>query len=342
MSNDSSEISRRQLVRIIGLGGAAALFFPGVSSLFAQTPAAAPISGDQAMQGAGFFTFPLGECRVSVVSDGGFVMKPHEVFPEVPQSELEETAKAAHISPDAYPGQVNTLLVRHNSDVILIDTGAGRLFGPTAGYLIANLARAGVKPEDVTHVVLSHAHPDHIGGLLTPDGKPRFPKAKVYVNRAEYEFWTGENPTMPGSLVAPEMLKMSIGAATAAFAGAKDQLQLVKPDDVVAGVVKLIDARGHTPGHVALQVGAAEGPHLLFLGDALFIPGLQFKHPEWHAAFDADPVLAASTRRKLLDMAAKDGDLASAAHAPFPSVGYIDSEADTYRWTPKPWTWMAD
>jgi glyoxylase-like metal-dependent hydrolase (beta-lactamase superfamily II) len=336
MRSDQSHLSRRNLFRSLAFGGAGVLLFDP-SWAFAQP--AAPTVIDRSLQGAGFFTFQHGEATVSVVSDGGFVMKPGEVFPDVPKAELEQVAKAAHVSTEGFPGQINTLLVRRGNDVILIDAGSGRNFGPTAGFLLPNLSRAGVAPADVTHVVLSHAHPDHVGGLLTADGKPTFARAKIFANKAEYEFWTGPDPKMPDSLVPPDFQKVMINAATTAFAGVKDSLEIVKPDDTIGGLVKLIDAPGHTPGHVALRVGAADGPHLLYLGDALFILPLQLKHLDWHAMFDADPVAAAITRRKLLDMAAEGGTLATASHLPYPSLGYFDREGDGFRWTPRPWTW---
>jgi glyoxylase-like metal-dependent hydrolase (beta-lactamase superfamily II) len=293
------------------------------------------------MQGAGFFTFGVGGAQVSVVSDGAFVMQPAQVFPEVPKRELEEAAKAAHLSPDAYPGQVNVLLVRRGNDVILIDTGCGRGYSPTTGFLLPNLARAGVRPSDVTHVILTHAHPDHVGGLRDEQGRPTFGRAKVYVNRDEHDFWTSPDPRMPGTLAPASMQAQVIKIATAAFAGIRESLELVKPDDTIAGLVKVIDARGHTPGHIALRIGTTAGDSVLHLGDALFVPPLQLKHPEWHALFDADPVLAATARRRLFDLVAEEQMLVCPAHAPFPAVGYIDREADAYRWTPKVWQWDA-
>lgn len=334
--SDQTQVTRRGALRSLAIGGAGMLLVDPSAS-FAQP--ATPAVADSSLQGAGFFTFRHGEATVSVVSDGGFVMKAGDVFPKVPKAELDEVAKSAHVSPDGFPGQINTLLIRRGNDVILIDTGSGRNFGPTAGLLLPNLSRAGVAPADVTHVVLSHAHPDHVGGLLTADGKPTFARAKVFVNKAEHDFWTGPDPQMPDALVGADFKSMVIAAAKKAFAGVEGSLELLKPDDTVAGVVKLIDAPGHTPGHVALRVGAADGPHLMYLGDALFILPLQLKHLDWHAAYDADPVAAALTRRKLLETAAENGTLATAAHLPYPSLGYFDRDGDGFRWTARAWTW---
>lgn len=332
-----SQLSRRQLIHSIGLGAAGFVLGPSLSALARQPAASA--SSDPSLQGAGFFSFPLGEATVSIVSDGGFVMKPTEVFGDVPKGDLEAAAKETHVSLDGFPGQVNCVLVRRGNDVVLIDTGAGRAFGPTAGYLLTNLSRAGVRPADVTHVVLSHAHPDHAGGLLSDDGKPVFTRAKVIVNKDEHDFWMGENPKLSNSKAPEELQQMMVTSAKKNLGGVKSQLELAKPGDRVAGVVTLVEAYGHTPGHVALRVGTTDGPKLDFLGDALFILPLNLRHPEWHALFDADAIQAADTRRKLFEAAAKSGNLTSAAHAPFPAAGYIDVDAAAFKWTPRPWTW---
>jgi glyoxylase-like metal-dependent hydrolase (beta-lactamase superfamily II) len=325
-------LSRRGLFASLGLG--ATTLALGGSSLFAQD--AAPTTAP-AIQGAGFFRFKLGTLTATQVSDGGFVMDPSQIFPKIDPAELEAVAKAVHISPKSFPGQVGVLLIENGTDRAIIDTGCGRAFGPATGFLQQNLRNAGLSAADITHVVISHAHPDHVGGLLNPEGKPAFPNARVYVNRVEHDFWT-DAPDLSGMAVPDEMKKMVISTAQTALAGVKGKLELVKPGDMIAGVIEVIDAPGHTPGHVAFKV--ASGDEAIYhLGDCLHVLPLQLKHPEWHPAFDSDPERAVVTRRAILDRVAAEAKLVTGVHVPFPSVGYIDAEAPGYRWTPKPWTW---
>ena len=243
----SSDLSRRQLMTMLGLGAAGFVLGPSLSA-FAREPAVAtPSPNDPSLQGAGFFTFALGEATVSVISDGGFVMKPAEVFAGTSESDLKAAGDETHVSLDGFAGQINTLLVRHGNDVILIDTGAGRAFGPTAGFLLTNLAHAGVKPADITQVVLSHAHPDHAGGLLTAEGKPAFPRAKVILNQKEHDFWTSDDPKLPNCKAPAELQAMMVDTAKKNLGGVKSAIELAKPGDSIAGIIKLVEAYGHTP-----------------------------------------------------------------------------------------------
>ena len=336
-ADDSFHPSRRDFARMLGLGAAATLFGGAFSRLLAA-PAGAPTTGPAGMQGAGYYGFALGEARVTMVSDGGFAMQPRVMFPGTPEAAIVEACRVAHVSPDGYPGQVNVALIERGDIRLIVDTGCGKLFGPTTGFLVPNLRRAGVEPESITHVALTHAHPDHIGGLLDASGRPTFANARVFANRAEHDFWTG-NPTMPKDTPFPAaMIQMMIDSARAAFAGVKDRLELFMPGDSVAGLLTAVDAPGHTPGHVAFTAGEGDRA-LMLLGDSIHIFALQMAHPEWHISFDRDGAQAEASRRMLLAMAAKSGAITTAAHAPFPPAGFVDADGGAFRWTSRPWEW---
>lgn len=330
-----STFSRRDSMRVFGLAGFAAIFGSS-STLLAQDKQATVAEGE--LQGAGYFKKPLGQAMLYLVSDGGFPMDPAELFGEVPSERMAEAKKEAFLSKPTVPGHVNTLLVKEGSDLILIDTGCGNNFGPTTGKLLQNLKRAGFAPTDVTHVVLTHAHPDHIGGLATADGRLAFPNAEVIINKAEHDFWTGPSPSLPKSRTPPQGVAAMAGIASKALAAARSKLRLAKPGDRVGNAITLVDAAGHTPGHVALMIESG-GESLFYVTDAVHVPSLQLANPDWHIEFDSDPELAATTRRELLDRAARERLLVAGAHIPFPSFGHIVSQEGAYRFVPAVWEW---
>ncbi len=330
-----SRFSRRDSMRLFGIAGLSAMFGTSTSLLAQDAPATVNVDAD--LQGAGFYKMQLGKATVYLVSDGGFTMEPAVLFGDVAADKMELAKRSAFISKPTVPGHVNTLLVREGSNLILVDTGCGQNFGPTAGFLLRNLKRAGFDPSAITHVVVTHAHPDHVGGLVGLDGKLAFPNAAVVINRAEHAFWTG-TPSLSKMKVSAEMQTMVIGTAQTVLAAAKPKLELAKPDDRVGSAITIVDAPGHTPGHIALKI-ESEGESIFYVTDAVHVPALQLANPDWHAIFDADPVQAAITRRGLLEKAAKDQSLIAGAHIPFPSFGHLASEGSGYRFVPSIWEW---
>jgi glyoxylase-like metal-dependent hydrolase (beta-lactamase superfamily II) len=191
---------------------------------------------------------------------------------------------------DSAPLQTNIPLIRHGSDLILIDTGAGGNFQPSDGRLATNLASIGVDPASITKVIFTHAHPDHSGGTTQSDGSLLFPNAHYYVNESEWSFWT--DPDYKAKMREP-LHAFARGAQRDLFS-VKDRLTTVKPGDEIVSGMNVISTRGHTPGHISLEL-SGDG-NLLIAGDVIPNDIVSFENPSWHFGFDTEPEIALTNR----------------------------------------------
>jgi glyoxylase-like metal-dependent hydrolase (beta-lactamase superfamily II) len=260
-----------------------------------------------------------------LVSDGRAEYEPGFVFGGVPTDELD----AAGIGP-IVTTPYNALLVTVGRRVILVDAGIGELAGEDddTGRLLDALAAAGVAPTDVHDVIVTHAHPDHVGGL-TVGGWPTFARARHHVSTPEIDFWLGPRPQE--RLFAPAAEEL-VGAARSALTTLQDADLLVAcaPDAQIAPGVRLVAAPGHTPGHVAVAVDDG-GTGLLYLADAL-LHEQELAHTGWTAVVDTDPVLTVATRRALLERAAARGMLVAGYH--LDAAMHVSRDGDGYRREP--------
>jgi glyoxylase-like metal-dependent hydrolase (beta-lactamase superfamily II) len=272
--------------------------------------------------------FRHGDFEVTVLSDGHLVLPVSILAPEAPPEELAGLIEAAGQGPDELRPAANVPLIRNGSDLILIDTGSGRNFQPTAGKLPESLAAAGVDPAAITKVVFSHGHPDHIWGTVTDDGTPVYPNASYYVGVAEWNFWTdrGLAARMPA-----EMQPFVTGAQRQ-LSAVKDKITTVKPGDDIATGLRVVDSAGHTPGHLSFVVAGDGG--LLITADAITNEVVFFAHPEWRFGFDADPEQAITNRKALLDRAATDKMKMLGFHWKYPGVGFAERYGTAYRFVP--------
>ena len=271
-------------------------------------------------------TFQQGEFEISVMSDGHLVL-PSSVFaPDAPPAERKALFDALGIGEEVMPA-TNAPLIRGGSDLILVDTGSGNEFQPTAGKLQENFAAAGVDPADITKVVFSHAHPDHIWGTLG-DGGLRYPNAAYYVSAAEWDFWM--DPDLKTKM--PAEMHAFVDGAQKHLSAVKDRVTMLKPgDDIVTGV-SVLDTPGHTPGHISLIVAGGEG--LIITADTIANPQIFFPHPDWTFAFDSDPALAVANRKAMLDRAAADKMKLLGFHWTYPGVGYAERKDNAYIYVP--------
>jgi glyoxylase-like metal-dependent hydrolase (beta-lactamase superfamily II) len=278
----------------------------------------------------------IGEIDVLVVSDGVLplptAMLAHNIDPAVRAAWLKDM----FLPPDAFDWALNVVVVRSGDQTILVDAGLGLdpdLHLPRAGQLIKRLEAAGIDLADVTDVVLTHMHMDHVGGLLVDGVKQRLrPDLRIHVSAAEVKFW--ETPDFSHVSMPPGFPDALRATAKRFVAEYRSQLRPFDQEHEVAPGVVVTRTGGHTPGHSIVRVASgAEG--LTFAGDLVFAVG--FEHPQWYNGFEHDPEESARVRVRLLRDLAASGDLLVATHLPFPSVGRVAAAGDAFRWVPVFW-----
>jgi glyoxylase-like metal-dependent hydrolase (beta-lactamase superfamily II) len=330
-----SPLSRRDALRFLGLAGSAAMLAPLAGR---STEPAASAKPAAVVAQPGFYRFKLGAFEATAFIDGGMAGPTAQLpfWKGRSPDEVGSALSAAFLPPDQIRIPFCVLLVRMGAELVLVDSGAGALFGPVGGQLPAQLAAAGVDPAKITAVILTHAHGDHMGGLLDPASKtPVFKNARHFIHRQEHAFWSGSSPDL-SSLDMPEADKQGFIAAAKTHLAAITFEQISAGDKLLDGL-EIIDAPGHTAGHIAVLFSSGRD-QLLHLVDTVHHHALSFAHPDWSFAFDADPAQAVATRKKLLDRAAADRLRIFGAHLPFPALGHVRSLAkDRYEHVIEAW-----
>ena len=271
----------------------------------------------------------LGEATLTTVSDGTLILPGSFIFEPMPQDALAPILVDYGIQHDRLEPECNLALYQDGTRNVLFDVGSGPDFMPTAGAVIDSLEAAGLAPEDITHVLFTHAHPDHIWGLLDDFDEPVFTNATYMMGRAEWDYWWN-----------PETVD-TIGEARAAFAvGAKRRMQMIEDsvvqfddgDEVLPGIAA-IATRGHTPGHMSFELRAGSQSALV-LGDAIGNHHVAFRKPEWISGSDQDGELAASTRQVLFDRIMAEQMQVVGFHLPQGGMGRVDRAAEGYVFVP--------
>ena len=274
--------------------------------------------------------FSVGDIQCTAINDGTFFYPPSWFFSNVPQEQLESSLRDHNLSLTQVVSPYTCLVIKTEEQTVLVDTGADGL-APTTGDLLKNLKAEGITPDDITTVVLTHAHPDHIGGVLDTSGKPAFANARYVMSRTEWDFWTSK-PDLRGTGMDEHMKELLVNCALKNLPPLKPQMELLEAEKEITPGIHAIPAPGHTPGHIALVISSAK-EQLLHIADAALHP-MHLEHPAWRNVFDLSEDGAVMTRQRLLDRAAADNVNVLAYHFPFPGLGRVTSSGNAWRWEP--------
>ncbi|MXU65977.1 MBL fold metallo-hydrolase [Oceanomicrobium pacificus] len=311
-------MSRRTLLSGVALAGAASL----APALPAQ--AAAEMQG---LSVPSVYRFKMGDFEITTIRDGGVALDgPHPIFGQnVDASEVQALAEENFLPPTRMEIGFTVTLVNTGAELVLFDTGNGDTGRrPAAGLLLDHLAAAGISPEDIDIVVITHFHGDHIGGL-TEGGSPAFPNARYVTGATEYDFWTGD------AAAGNDALANSVKLVQAKVVPMAEKMTFVAPGDAVVSGIEAVNAFGHTPGHMAYRIESG-GQNLILTADTVnhFVVSLQ--RPDWHVRFDMDKEAAANTRRELLGMIASERLPFIGYHMPAPALGYLEPYDGSFRY----------
>jgi glyoxylase-like metal-dependent hydrolase (beta-lactamase superfamily II) len=291
--------------------------------------AKAPFAG---MQAPGVYRLKVGAFEVTVLNDGWLPLEA-KVFSGDPAT-APKLLEANFLPKDAIPTSVNEWLVNTGDKLVLVDTGTSNLFGPTLGRLAKHLAAASIEPGAIDAIILTHMHPDHANGLLTPDKKVAFPNASVHVHETELNYWTSAE--IAGR--APDDFKPFFEMARNAikpYAEAGKVTTFKDGGEAVPGV-SVVAAPGHTVGHSMVRV-SSQGRALLLWGDIVHNAALQFPEPDRALTFDTDQAMAIASRKRVFDMAANERLTIAGSHLPFPGIGHVAKAAAGYAYIPIEW-----
>jgi glyoxylase-like metal-dependent hydrolase (beta-lactamase superfamily II) len=285
--------------------------------------------------GNGNYHFELGSFKCIIVSDGTFAYpNPAQVFfANAPEEELEQALREHNLDPEQWNEYISPytgLLIDTGRQRVLVDTGAGGM-APTTGNLIPNLQAEGITPEEIDTVILTHGHPDHIGGTIDDEGKPAFPNARYVMWKEEWEFWTSE-PDLSQLAAAEHIIELLLTFARNNLPPIKDQIDLVDAETEVVPGIRLIAAPGHTPGHVAVAVSSG-GEELLYMSDTA-LHFLHMEQPNWYSVVDIAPEQALASRRRIMEKAVAGKALVHASHFPFPCLGNVAQKGEGWQWQP--------
>jgi glyoxylase-like metal-dependent hydrolase (beta-lactamase superfamily II) len=248
----------------------------------------------------------------------------------VSDDEVKKMLTDNFLSPDNVVLEQNSPIVNMGDKLVLFDTGMGSLkaFGPTTGRQQKSMAEAGIKPGDIDAVVCSHAHIDHIGGIVDANDKPLFPNAQIYLAQSDFDFWTDE-----GKLGGP--MKDFVLHARKNLLPVRDRLVFFKDGQEFLPGVQAIAAPGHTVGHTIFMVTSA-GKSFAFLGDLSHHAVLLLEKPRMEFSYDTDPKQAASSRVRLLEMLAANKTAVMSYHFAWPGYGHVAKAGEGFHYYPEP------
>jgi glyoxylase-like metal-dependent hydrolase (beta-lactamase superfamily II) len=285
-------------------------------------------------QAPGFYRFAVGAFEVIALHDGVVTLdRPPGFVLNASDEEVGEAYAAAGMPRDKVTITFTALAIKTPDGVVLIDTGLGEGGPPGTGMITANLAAAGIEPNDVRSVIISHFHGDHISGLQLKDGSSRFANAEILVPEKEWAFWMSD----PEMAHAGDAAKGNFELCRKIFGPVAKQIRQFKWDEEFLPGFTALRASGHTPGMSAVRIASGDAA-MIFVADITNNPLVFARHPDWQIMFDMDPTETIITRKRILDQVAAEKVRVSFFHAPFPATGFMVKSGEGYDFLPALWT----
>jgi glyoxylase-like metal-dependent hydrolase (beta-lactamase superfamily II) len=290
--------------------------------------AEAPKAGTQV---PGYYRIQLGQFEITALYDGAIELDT-KLLKNVNDTDLQRLLSRNFVGNPKMQTAVNAYLVNTGSHLVLVDTGAAQLFGPSLGYVLENMKAAGYQPDQVDTVVITHLHGDHMGGLNDAGGQPLFQKARILVAKADSDFWLSQKVADGAKADLQPFFKMARDSA-APYLTSGQWVTFTEGEVLVPGI-QAVKANGHTPGHTAYAV-ESEGQKLLIWGDLVHAHAVQFARPGVSIEFDIDQKQAVVTRRSIMKAMAASKSLVAGMHLPFPGIGHVRANGKgSYSWVP--------
>ena len=301
-----------------------------LTAVAVSTFAAGPMVKTQA---PGYYRIMLGDFEVTAISDGT-VKLPMKDLLNASAAKVDAALKKNFIS---YPVEtsVNAYLINTGSKLVLVDTGAAGLFGPTLGNMMANLKASGYQPEQVDEIYITHMHPDHVGGLMNGTAMA-FPNATLRIDKADTDFWLSEAKMKAAPKDSQGFFQGAMASVNPYVAAGK--LKTFEGGTELVPGIKAMATHGHTAGHSVYAV-ESKGQKLMLWGDLMHVAAVQFDDPSVTIKFDTETKAAAKERIKAYADAAKDGYLVGSSHIAFPGLGHVrKASGKSFTWVPMNYT----